>query len=105
VSILEPLSRGANRATPAWLPENFRSLFLEILESLPAYPDRRTAARVWTKRVHPLSPRTLEAWPLQTRRLNGRACLAAQEFVEYGFRRLLEAPAIQGGRRGTKQAS
>jgi hypothetical protein len=84
---------------PNWLPHDLAALFTQVLSELPAFPDRRTAADVWTRRVHPWHYRTLEVLPLTTRHLNGRACFVAREFVEYGFRRLMEAPAVRGGRR------
>jgi hypothetical protein len=104
VSDFKPAFRDAHPTVPAWLPEELRPLFLEVLGDLPAFPDRKTAARVVTARVHPLSPRTVEAWPLKTRRLNGKACLTSKEFVEYLFRLLLEAPTIRGGRRRTNSS-
>jgi hypothetical protein len=100
VTAFQAASRDISPSVPDWLPEDLRPLFLQVLQDLPAFPDRKTAAQVWTDRVHPMSPRTLEALPLRTRRLNGKGCLEARQFVEYGFRRLVEAPAIVGGRRG-----
>ena len=105
MSDFKPASRDASSTVPDWLPEDLWPLFLQVLQDLPAFPDRKTAARVWSDRVHPMSPRTLEALPLRTRLLNGKGCLEARQFVEYSFRRLLEAPAIQGGHRGTRQAT
>jgi hypothetical protein len=93
------VSYGAIKAAaPDWLPDDLKPLFEQVLSELPAFPDRRTAADVWTKRVHAWDHRTLEALPLVTRRLNGRACFTAREFVEFGFRRLMESPALRGGR-------
>ena len=83
---------------PEWLPDDLRALWERVMRQLPAYPDRRTAAAVWSSEIHRWDHRTLEALPLATRRLNGRACFSAREFAEYGFRRLLEAPPIRGGR-------
>jgi hypothetical protein len=88
---------------PGWLPDELAPLFELVMRELPAFPDRRTAAAVWTARVHPWDHRTLEGLPLTTRRLNGRACFCAREFVELGFRRLLESPPTRGGRRATQE--
>jgi hypothetical protein len=88
----------ADTSAPAWLEQRLVPLFDQVMRELPAFPDRRTAAAVWTARVHPWDHRTLESVPLVTRRLNGRACFDRREFVEYGFRRLIEAPSVRGGR-------
>jgi hypothetical protein len=89
----------ANIDIPAWLPPELIPLFERVMREMPAFPDRKTAAKVWTDNVHKWSYRTLEALPLKTRLLNGRACLTAREFVEYGFRCLAESAQTRGGRR------
>jgi hypothetical protein len=88
---------------PAWLPPDLTPLFRRVIQELPAFPDRKTAADVWTANVHKWDYRTLEALPLTTRRLNGRACFSAKEFVEFGFRRLVESAAKCGGRRAATE--
>jgi hypothetical protein len=94
-------------AAPDWVPDDLKPLFEQVMRKLPAFPDRQTAASVWSDNVHEMSHRTLEAAPLPTRILNGRACFTAREFVEWGFRRVLESPAVRGGRRAhsEKQAA
>jgi hypothetical protein len=86
-------------SAPEWLPDDLKPLFERVMQDLPAFPDRHKYAAVWREHVHEQSHRSLEAWPLPTRKLNGRACFEAREAVEYGFRRLLEAPKIRGGHR------
>jgi hypothetical protein len=88
-----------NVRPPDWLPADLVPLFEQVMSELPAYPDKRTAADVCRRRVHPISHRTLERAPIPTRLLNGRACFSAREFTEYIFRRLLDSPAVRGGRR------
>jgi|ERR1700722_15543774 hypothetical protein len=95
------LSAGAAEdeiSTPAWLPPELIELFERVWRELPAFPDRRTAGNVWSRHVHPWSRRTLEALPLPTRQLNGRACFERRAFLEYGFRRIVDAPSVRGGR-------
>ena len=48
------------RKTPAWQPE----------QPLPTYADKATAAAIITHHFFPISPRTLERWPLTVRRPN-----------------------------------
>jgi hypothetical protein len=85
--------------SPDWLPPDLVPLWDQVMRELPAFPDRRTAADVWTRRVHSWSHRTLERAPIPTVLLNGRRCFSARKFLEYGFRRLVESPPIRGGRR------
>ena len=46
-----------------------------------------------------VSPRTLETWPLETRRVNSRATLDTAELLAHGRKLLDAAPAIRSGRR------
>jgi len=89
---------------PDWLPEELAPLFERVMQALPCFPDRKTAAAVWSAHVSRQGHRTLERVPLPTRRINGRACFTAREFTEHQFRRLLDSPAIAGGRRDTSEA-
>jgi hypothetical protein len=84
---------------PEWVPPEFTLLFEQVMSELSAFPDRRKFAAVWADKVNTISYRTIEAWPLATRRLNGRCCYDRREIVEYGFRRLLEPPVVMAGRR------
>jgi hypothetical protein len=84
---------------PDWLPSDLAPLFEQLMRELPAFPTKRVAADVWTRRVHPWSHRTLERAPIPTMLLNGRRCFSARVFVEYGFRQIVDTPAVRGGRR------
>jgi hypothetical protein len=99
MSLCEPPD---NTRAPDWVPPEFASLFEQVMSELPALPDRRKFAAVWGDRVNTISYRTIEAWPLATRRLNGRCCYDRREIVEYGFRRLLEPAVVMGGQRVTR---
>ena len=65
---------------------------------LPRRLDRRLAAQVVSKHFFPVSPRTLERWPLTWRRINGRALADTAELLAEAQRRVDAAPAVRGGR-------
>ena len=70
----------------------------EILNELPARVDRRDGAALITKLHFPISPRTLERWPITWRRINGRALAKTDELLSEAQRRVDEAPAVRGGK-------
>jgi hypothetical protein len=70
---------------------------------LPPYADRRTLARIISERLFPISYRTLEAWPLPVRHVNGRAVMETKAVLAFAASKLAEAPIIMGGR-GKKAA-
>ncbi len=70
---------------------------LELLD-LPRRLDRRLAAQVVSTHFFPVSPRTLERWPLTWRRINGRALADTEELLAEAQRRVDAAPAIRGGK-------
>lgn len=67
------------------------------LPDLPPRMDRRLAAQFLTDYFFPISPRTLERWPLNWRRINGRALCETAELLAEAQRRVDLAPAIRGG--------
>ncbi len=69
------------------------------LAVLPIRVDRQTGAALLARYFFPCSPRTLEAWPIRWRRVNGRALIETAELFALARAKLDEAPAIQGGRR------
>jgi len=75
------------------------SSVLELLADLPINVDRRTAAGLVTKYLFPVSYRSLEAWPLPTRNVNGRAIVATSTLFEIAYAKLQAAPLVVGGRR------
>ncbi len=69
------------------------------LASLPVRVDRRTGAELLARYFFPCSHRTLEAWPIRWRLVNGRALVETAELFAFARTKLDEAPAIQGGRK------
>lgn len=66
---------------------------------LPPRIARRDAAPIlYAVLGFPVSPRTLESWPVPTRLVNGKATFDTAELLAYARSKLDEAPTIQGGR-------
>ena len=75
------------------------------LSGLPQRMDRRAAAKLISQTFFPVSPRSLERWPLATRILNGRALLETREVIAYARAQVAQAPAVMGGRRTGRTAA
>jgi hypothetical protein len=86
------MPRPQNNALPLSLPAE------PDLEKLPRYGDRRQLAQIHEQYYGPMSPRTLESWPLVWRMSNGRAVAETREFLVEAQRRFDAAPAMLGGR-------
>jgi hypothetical protein len=71
----------------------------QVVAALPKYVDRRGGADLITKHMFPVSFRTLEAWPLPTRHVNGHAIVPTAKLFEIAFAKLSAAPVLMGGRR------
>jgi hypothetical protein len=69
------------------------------LDTLPRRVDRRAGASLVTRFFFPVSPRTIEAWPLATRLVNGKALIETSELLRFAMGKLEAAPAVRGGRR------
>lgn len=69
------------------------------LRDLPRNVDRRRGAEIVTKYVFPVSHRTLEAWPLKIRHVNGKAIIETVELLAVARAKFDAAPPIRGGRR------
>lgn len=78
-------------STPEIIPEGLYK------SSLPKRVDRKRGAALITHLHFPISARTLERWPLQWRRVNGRALVETSELLAEAQRRLNDAPAMMGG--------
>jgi hypothetical protein len=78
---------------------NLPQRLLDLLKELPTNSDRRAGAALVKQFFFDVSPRTLEAWPLPTRRVNGRAITPTAKLFEEAHRRLEAAPLVIGGRR------
>jgi hypothetical protein len=57
------------RTPPSWTPG----------QPHPRHADRRTLAAIITHEYFPISPRSLERWPLLVRRGNGRAVYVVKD--------------------------
>src|SRR5690348_6579065 len=76
---------------PAWLEE--------IVSRLPRSMSRRRGGQEVSQHLFDVSHRTLEAWPLSVRRVNGHAILDTRELFALAYRKYLDAPVVMGGRR------
>jgi hypothetical protein len=63
--------------------------------------DKRQLAEIHNRYFGPLSPRSLERWPLSWRKYNGRNISSIPEFIAEAKRRFEAAPLIRGGSSGT----
>ena len=75
------------------------------LTALPKRMDRQAGAALVTHYFFPVSPRTIEAWPLVARRVNGRALYETAELLAFAKAKFDAAPAIRGGRRTSGSAA
>jgi hypothetical protein len=60
--------------------------------------DRIDGARVISQYFFPISARTLEAWPLSYKVVNGRAICRTEHLLAHARMLLEAAPEIRGGR-------
>ncbi len=79
--------------------EDLPQYLLDILKELPVNTDRKTGAPIITKHFFPVSPRTLEAWPLPTKHVNGKAIVPTAALFEIAYAKLMAAPVVMGGRK------
>ena len=70
-----------------------------IYEPMPVRVDRRQGAKLISARLFPISPRTLETWPVRWRRVNGRALCETDELLAVAEEKFASAPSILGGRK------
>ena len=75
------------------------------VKTLPAGVDRRAGAEVVGRFYFPVSHRTLEAWPLSWRRVNGKAVCETAELFAVAQAKLDAAPPVRGGRRAAGQGA
>jgi len=67
--------------------------------AMPRRVDRRAGAELVARHFFPVSPRTLEVWPLTWRRVNGYAVCETAELLAEAQRRFDAAAPIRGGRK------
>ena len=76
---------------PPWLED--------VLCRLPTNVNRRRGAEEVSQNLFPVSPRTLEAWPLPMRRVNGQAIVSTRVLFAVAYEKYLAAPVVMVGRR------
>jgi hypothetical protein len=74
------------------------AVIADRLRAAPLNSDRRSLAQLITEMVAPVSPRTLEDWPLTWRLVNGKAVTDTRTAIEVAYRRFQAAPEYRGGR-------
>ena len=62
---------------------------------LPKFADKETAAAIVTHHFFPISPRTLERWPLTVRRPNKAVVYEVRELMEIAEVKLQKARAYK----------
>ena len=67
---------------PKWHPD----------QPLPKYADKATAEAIVTHLFFPISPRTLEKWPLVVRRPNKAAIFEVAELLRHAEQKFEAAP-------------
>jgi hypothetical protein len=72
---------------------------IELLSTQPQNVDRRAGAELVTSNLFPVSPRTLEGWPLPTRHVNGKAIIQTRKLFEVAYAKYIAAPVMMSGRR------
>jgi hypothetical protein len=72
---------------------------IEILADQPQNVDRRAGADLVTRHFFPVSRRTLEAWPLPTQHVNGKAIVKTRALFEVAYAKISAAPVVMGGRK------
>lgn len=76
---------------------------LDELRKLPRYADRMALASAISRLIFPVSRRTLEAWPLRWRRVNGHAVAETYEAFAYAWRKFDSAPVATGRQRSASR--
>jgi hypothetical protein len=89
--VLPPDLRSLVDALPLWL--------VEVAAEAPVYVGRRAGAALLTQYVTPVSPRTLEVWPVPWWHVDNRAITLLIVLLAVGYAKLISAPMIMGGRR------
>jgi hypothetical protein len=75
---------------PAWVEKR--------LETAPEHSDRRGIAQLHTELFGPISPRSLEEWPLVWRLIAGKAVANTRDAITYAYERFEAAPEYRAGR-------
>jgi hypothetical protein len=84
---------------PAEASPTLPQYLLDVLVTLPRKVSRRRGADLVKEHFFEVSHRTLEAWPLPTQLVNGRAITPTKALFEVAYEKLSRAPVVMGGRR------
>jgi hypothetical protein len=63
--------------------------------------DKKQLAEIHNRYFGPVSPRSLERWPISWRKVNGRNIGSVRDFLALAKTRFESAPLIRGGSGGT----
>lgn len=75
----------------------FKTSTWEPDKPLPRFADRKTTADIISHFYFPISPRTIETWPLKVRRPNRAAVLEVTEAMSLAERKLENAVVYKQG--------
>lgn len=84
----------ALESTTFYLPDDL----LEVVAAQPPNVDRKVGAALISRYIFPVSHRSLEDWPLPTRRVNGRAIIPTLRLFEVAYQKFRNAPVVMSGR-------
>lgn len=78
---------------------------MSAFSEVPRRVDRKSGAELLTRYFFPVSPRSLEVWPLTWRHVNGKAVCDTAELFAVAQAKLDAAPPIRGGKRTANLAT
>ena len=93
-----PSSGGFRSQRPRRIPNPYPSASSAVSKRRRHYSDRRGLAQLHGELFGPISPRTLEEWPVAWQLVNGRAVTNTREAIELAYRRFQDAPKYRAGR-------
>ncbi len=76
-------------------PDRTRSPICTCGAELPEYADRQTLAAIITKRLFPVTARTIRTWSLTVYRPNKKAVHNVAELLEFAESKLKSAPSYK----------
>jgi hypothetical protein len=92
-----------NHEIPPAAPNAIGHANLADAREIPVRVDAKTGAALIKRYFFPVSPRTLERWPLRIRHVNGKALIETSELFAIAQAKLEEAPIMMRGRRPVAQ--
>lgn len=64
-------------------------------ELLPEYADRATLAEIISKRLFPVTARTIRSWPLNVKHPNKKAVHNVREALDFAAKKLASSPGYK----------